>query len=123
MATRTQVILEDDIDGSEADESITFSLDGVTYEIDLNEKNAEALRESFRQWVEAGRRTGGRQRQGTGTRSIIRTTLPAQSAPLTMGDRHAIQRWAVANGYEPPAERGRIGAEIRNAWKDAGSPA
>ena len=46
MAQRTQVILVDDIDGSEATQTVTFGIDGVTYEIDLNEEHAAALRES-----------------------------------------------------------------------------
>ena len=47
MAQRVQVILEDDIDGGPADETVTFGLDGVTYEIDLSEKNASALRDAI----------------------------------------------------------------------------
>ena len=43
MAQKVQVILMDDIDGSDADETLSFSLDGVNYEIDLSDKNAGKL--------------------------------------------------------------------------------
>ncbi len=54
--------LIDDLDGSEATETVTFGLDGTTYEIDLNKKNAAALREALEPYVKAarkGRSTGG----------------------------------------------------------------
>ena len=59
MARRTQTILVDDIDGSEASQTVTFALDGVTYEIDLTDEHAAALRESFEEWTSKGRRTEG----------------------------------------------------------------
>ena len=40
MAQKVQVILVDDIDGGAADETVSFSLDGVSYEIDLSTTNA-----------------------------------------------------------------------------------
>lgn len=52
MAQKTQVILVDDVDGSEANQTVTFALDGVTYEIDLNDEHAAALRESLEEWSE-----------------------------------------------------------------------
>ena len=56
MAQRVVVTLSDDIDGSEAAETIAFGLDGKSYEIDLNEANAEKLREALAPYVEAGRK-------------------------------------------------------------------
>lgn len=47
MASKTLVILEDDLSGGKADETITFSLDGVAYEIDLSTKNAANLRDAL----------------------------------------------------------------------------
>ena len=58
MAQKTQVILVDDVDGSEANQTVTFALDGVSYEIDLNDEHAAALRESLEEWVGKARRTG-----------------------------------------------------------------
>ncbi|MEJ2579399.1 MAG: Lsr2 family protein, partial [Kineosporiaceae bacterium] len=60
MVQKTQVILIDDIDGGEADETVSFALDGVSYEIDLSEGNAEGLRESLADWIGHARRVGGR---------------------------------------------------------------
>ena len=45
MAQRVQVILEDDIDGGSAAETVSFSIDGSSYEIDLSKKNAAKLRD------------------------------------------------------------------------------
>ena len=61
MAKKVTVTLVDDFDGEgAADETVEFGLDGVTYEIDLSAKNATKLRHDLKQWVEAGRRVGGR---------------------------------------------------------------
>src|SRR5262245_50504141 len=60
MAQKVQVILVDDIDGGEAEESVSFAIDGVNYEIDLSESNAVALREALAPWVGHARRVGGR---------------------------------------------------------------
>jgi hypothetical protein len=51
MAQRVQIVLEDDLDGGVAAETVTFGLDGVSYEIDLSDKNAGKLRTSFREWL------------------------------------------------------------------------
>ena len=59
MAQITQVRLVDDLDGGAAAESVSFSLDGKYYEIDLNEKHAAALREAFAPFVTGARRAGG----------------------------------------------------------------
>lgn len=55
MAERIQVDLVDDIDGSPAKHTVTFSLDGVSYEIDLNDGNAEALRSVLDRYIKAAR--------------------------------------------------------------------
>ena len=47
MARKTQVILTDDTDGSEATGTVSFALDGVSYEIDLNDDNAQRMREQL----------------------------------------------------------------------------
>lgn len=59
MAQRVQVILEDDLDGGSADETVTFALDGVAYEIDLKSDNAEKLRGLLAPYVEKGRKQSG----------------------------------------------------------------
>ena len=60
MAQKTQIILVDDIDQSAASQTVTFGLDGVTYEIDLNDEHAAALRESIEEWSAKARRVSGR---------------------------------------------------------------
>ncbi|PLW71356.1 hypothetical protein C0036_18285, partial [Streptomyces sp. DJ] len=66
MAQKVQVLLVDDLDGVEADETVTFALDGVTYEIDLTTANADKLRGLLNPYVEKGRKTGGRTARGRG---------------------------------------------------------
>ena len=56
MAQKVQVLLVDDIDGGEAAETISFSLDGVTYEIDLNPINASELRDVLAPYISVSRR-------------------------------------------------------------------
>lgn len=111
MAQRVQVILEDDIDGGPADETVTFGLDGATYEIDLNERNAAALRDAMAAYVGAGRRSGGR-------RSTRRKS--SDSGSTSSSGTSEIREWARANGYEV-SERGRISAEVKEAYEKATS--
>src|SRR6201982_4246771 len=72
MAQKVQVLLVDDIDGSEATETVSFGLDGAAYEIDLSSGNAGKLRTELAQYVEHARKSGGaqlrrrRQRNGAG---------------------------------------------------------
>ena len=109
MAQRVQVVLEDDLDGGKADETVTFGLDGSTYEIDLSKKNAAKLRDALAGYVGAGRRVSGR-RGSAGGRARGRGRSATDSAD--------IRAWAKDNGYEV-SERGRISAEVRAAYNDA----
>lgn len=108
MAQKTQVVLIDDIDGGSADETVTFALDGVSYEIDLSAKNAAALRDAFAPWVGSGRRVGGR------ARTARRSASPARSRVSSTD----IRDWGRANGFTVN-ERGRISAELREAYDKA----
>lgn len=110
MAQKVQVILIDDVDGGNADETVSFALDGVNYEIDLNAENAAALRDAFATWVGHARRVGGR----TGRRT--RTARPAANGSGPSNSE--IREWARNNGYEV-SDRGRISAEIRDAYTAA----
>ncbi len=114
MAQRVQVVLIDDVDGGDASETVTFGLDGVTYEIDLNEQNAAALRDAFAVWVGSARRVTGRsQRAGSGS---ARTT--GRRAAGGGEDSAAIREWAKSNGHQV-SERGRISAAVREAYDQA----
>jgi len=95
MAKKVTVTLVDDFDGEgAADETVEFGLDGVSYEIDLSSKNASKLRADLKQWVDAGRRVGGRRRgrsagTGRGRAAIHQTVLSRGQRPSPIADgRH-----------------------------------
>lgn len=111
MATRTLVSLIDDLDGSDADETIEFGLDGVTYQIDLSGENAEELRDALAQYVEHARREGGRKR----TNVRASTKAPVRPATVDREQNQAIRAWARKNGYQV-SDRGRIPSEIVDAY-------
>ena len=99
MARTTIVQLTDDIDGSEAAETVRFAVDGRTYEIDLSTKHAESLRHSLAQFVAAARRAG----------RIDASTGRGQGRPGRPpgADSSAVRAWARKNGV-PVSPRGRI---------------
>ncbi|MBX9244842.1 Lsr2 family protein [Actinotalea ferrariae] len=113
MAQKVQVVLVDDLDGGEAEETVSFALDGVSYEIDLSAENAAKLRDSFAQWVGHGRRVGGRSRSGGGARRSGGSS--SGSGRASAGQSQEIREWARANGYTVN-ERGRIPAEVKAAF-------
>jgi hypothetical protein len=106
MAQRVHVVLVDDIDGSDAGETVTFGLDGSTYEIDLNEKNAAALREALAPYVGHDRRSGGPRR---GKKSAAASSGPSAAE---------VREWARENGWDVP-DRGRVSADVRQAYDAA----
>ncbi|MGO3310795.1 MAG: histone-like nucleoid-structuring protein Lsr2 [Brevibacterium aurantiacum] len=105
MARKTQVILTDDTDGSEATSTVSFALDGVSYEIDLNDDNAQQMREQLSEWTSKARRVGGRR-------------IPGTRGVGSSSDAGKIRAWANEHGYEV-SERGRIPKEIREAYAAA----
>ncbi|WP_036508903.1 histone-like nucleoid-structuring protein Lsr2 [Nocardia aobensis] len=110
MAKKIIVELIDDFDGkSKAEETVSFSLDGVEYEIDLSSKNALKLRNVFEQWAGVARKVGRipRGKAKTGTR----TAADKQQTG-------AIREWAKNNGYNV-SSRGRIQADIVEAYNKA----
>ena len=104
MAQKVVVTLFDDIDGSEAAETIAFGLDGKSYEIDLNEANARKLRKALAPYVEAGRK---RSRSGKAYKQT-------EVAP----DPAAVRAGAPATQMEVPA-RGRIPKKVYEAFTEA----
>lgn len=108
MAKKTVVVLEDDIDGSEASETISFALDGSEYVIDLNEGHANELRGALSRFTDAGRRvSGARGRPAARTKS-------SRGGP----DAKAVRMWAVENGIQVNT-RGRIQAEVVEKYEAA----
>ena len=108
MAQKTVVILTDDIDGGDADETVSFSLDGVAYEIDLNAENAAKLRDEFAQWIGHARRQGGRRATAGRRRS-------SGGGALSRSESAEIRELARSNGFKV-SDRGRIPAEVREAF-------
>ena len=111
MAQKVNIVLVDDIDQSEADETVSFGLDGKEYAIDLNTKNASALRDALAPYVAHARSAGGRSRRsgggGGGSARSAGGPTPAE-----------IRAWARENGFDVP-ERGRVSAEVRDAYNAA----
>ncbi len=106
MAQKVHIVLIDDIDQSDAEETVTFGLDGKDFAIDLNKKNARSLRDALAPYVAHARPVSGR----SGRRSTAKAaggTAPSE-----------IRAWARENGFDVP-ERGRVSAEVREAYAAA----
>jgi Lsr2 len=114
MAQRVNVVLVDDIDGSEAAETVTFGLDGVQYEIDLSAENADKFRDVLAPYVGHARRSGGRRRSAGGARSNGSAAASSRSGASAAD----IRAWARENGWDVP-DRGRVSAEVREAYDAA----
>lgn len=89
MATRTVIELIDDLDGSEATETVRFGLDGTEYEIDLTGQNAEVLRGALARFIDAARKDKARRAEPPAVRHL---------APAA--DTKAVRTWAAENGAE-----------------------
>jgi hypothetical protein len=110
MARQQVVTFTDDITGKPADETVSFGLDGTTYEIDLSTKNATKLRDALQPFRSAARKAG--------------TSLGRKGrAKASAGNRERsaeIRAWAKSHGIEV-SERGRIGGKVAEAFA-AGDP-
>ena len=113
MAQRVQIILEDDYDGGEADETVTFALDGAEYEIDLSSENAAKLRDQLAPWIGHARKTGGRRKRGSSAAAPAKSSSDSSSTS-------EIRAWALANGHDV-SSRGRVSSEVREAYEKANS--
>lgn len=103
MAKKTVITMVDDIDGTDAVETILFAVDGASYEIDLSADNAAALRDALKPYIDAGRKTAPRARRR------------GSSAGATPRE---IRAWAADNGIDVPA-RGRIPASVQEQFHAA----
>jgi hypothetical protein len=110
VAQKVQVLLVDDLDGGEASETVSFSLDGTAYEIDLSEKNAAELRDAFAKYVGSARKSGRSGGGGSGpARSSGRSSR--SSTAMDRDQAAAIRAWAKKQGLQV-SDRGRIPATI-----------
>lgn len=108
MVQKVQVVLVDDIDGGVAEETVTFGLDGVSYEIDLSAEHAAELRDALAPWV------------GNARKAPSRPTAVRQSARRSRGSSNTaeVREWAKANGHAV-SDRGRISTEVMEAYNKA----
>lgn len=97
MTKKVQEVLVDDLDGSDAKETIQFGLDSRFYQIDLSEENARELRESLKKYIRKAR---------------------AVPPPSPQNEARQIREWALANGYTV-AKRGRLHRDIVEAYRNA----
>ena len=94
MAQKVQTLFVDDLDGSAADGTVHFGLDGTGYEIDLNTEHARDLRDTLASYISAARKVG---------------TAPRR--PTRAGNTTEVREWAKAQGIEVK-DRGRVPAEL-----------
>lgn len=104
---KVQVVLQDDIDGSEPAQTVHFGLDGKDYEIDLSEEHSAALRQCLEPWIAAGRKAD--------TERIPAPRSKSHERPANTAD---IRRWAGQNGI-PVATHGRISIDLRSQYEAA----
>ncbi|MEU8952604.1 Lsr2 family protein [Streptomyces sp. NPDC048489] len=109
MVQKTVIVFTDDLTGAESKETRThtFSLDGVSYEIDLISDNYDKLFEALAPFIEKGRKTG---RVSAGGR--------ARRAPVDGPSPEELRAWARENNYEVN-DRGRVPASIHEAYRKA----
>lgn len=98
MARKIITQVTDDIDGTEGAETVTFSVEGVSYEIDLSEKNREKFLKTVAPYIEAGTKIGGK-------------------AKGKKTDLSAVREWAAENGYEV-SPRGRVPQNVLDAYNN-----
>jgi hypothetical protein len=109
MSQKVVVELIDDLDGGKAEETVSFGLDGRTYNIDLSGRNAKALRKAMAPFVGSARKVGApRQGRGGARKATVR------SGPSTQ----EVREWARAQGMQI-ADRGRIPADVTAQFQAA----
>jgi hypothetical protein len=110
VARKVQVEMLDDIDGSPAEETVTFGLDGASYEIDLSANHAEKLQASLAEFILSSRRLG------RGRVNATRRARTGGPAPVDRSQNQAIRDWAKSKGLDV-SDRGRIPAQIINQYQ------
>jgi nucleoid-associated protein Lsr2 len=106
MSSKVLVILEDDVDGGKADETIEFGIDGTTYAIDLSDSNAKKLRGALDGYVSKARKVSGRRSTSRNSSSSV--------------DLKAVRAWAASNGIEL-SRRGRVPGSVLEKYRAAGN--
>jgi hypothetical protein len=114
MAQQTTVRFIDDLDGSEAMGTVTFSLENRAYEIDLSDENTDKLHDALAPFIEHGRQIGGR---GAG-RGRPRSQGGEKRTRSSRGGTQPIRVWARQHGHQV-SDRGRIPKNVVEAYKAA----
>lgn len=94
------MVLTDDLDGGEAERTVTFSLDGSHYEIELNHSNIAKLSGALEPFITAARKT----------------STAARRSPAPTSNLAEVRTWARSQGFQV-SDRGRISAEIMEAYE------
>jgi len=107
VVRKVSVVITDDLDGSQGAETVSFGLDGVSYEVDLGQPNRARLAEALAPFIAAGWRVSrGSRRRGAGPAGARRV------------DRAAVRTWAREAGLAK-SERGRISTEVMRKYEAA----
>jgi hypothetical protein len=109
MAQKIQTLFVDDLDGSEAEGTVRFGLDGASYEIDLSAVHAGELRSMLAPYTRAGRKV-----TGAGRRAPRNQGKAAANGFST----NEVRDWAKANGIEIK-DRGRVPADVVTKFRAA----
>jgi hypothetical protein len=120
VARTTIIQLTDDLDGKAIKdgngETVTFALEGTSYEIDLSKKNADDLRDVLAKYISAGRRVSIRQAGASGGRG--RSSRASSNSNGRDYDPKAVRAWAESQGIEVSA-RGRVPSDLVTKFQDA----
>lgn len=118
MAQKVTVSLVDDLDGGQADETVEFALDGVSYQIDLSNQNANELREALSSFATSARRAGGRKKPGPRPGGNRASSGSASSSSSDREQNQAIREWARKRGLKV-SDRGRIPSDVVEQYHQA----
>lgn len=113
MAQKTQVTLVDDLDGSDATQTVTFAFQGASYEIDLNDQHFSSIEESFAEWIGSARKTTASRGAASSRASATRSGGGTKRADLD-----DVRAWARNNGHTV-ADRGRVKQSVLDAYDAA----
>jgi hypothetical protein len=105
VAQRTQILYVDDIDGSEAEGTVRFGLDGTEYEIDLNKNHSAQFTKAIRPYIDAARKVSSSRRPARGSR-------PARH------NQSDVRAWARSQDLKI-SDRGRIPADVLARYESA----
>lgn len=109
MAQKVQTLFIDDLDGSDAEGTIRFGLDGAQYEIDLNTDHAEELRTTLARYIKAARRVPGTTR---------RPSQNGRKNPAGSTSNTDVRNWAKSHGFDVKP-RGRVPADVLAQYRAA----